>query len=448
MIGRRFVIVPLILLGLAAACGDSGTSAEPSEPPVTTAAGRGWIGGEPEWSAAGEGDGAVDMAEPAVAEAPEVVETRAAGDVATDAAVPPVDGSPLRAGSVDDNADFDGFLAYLARYREMGLPDRSFDPTGRVVIRVVGDGGLPAMGLPVTVSAEGAEVTTLLTGPSGVVYFLPALHGTPAASYHVATAGSAADVAPGGELTLTVPATSVPESVPVDVLFLLDVTGSMDDEISRLKETIDQVAAQLAELPQQPDLRLAMTLYRDEGDAFVASTFDFTADVAEFRGALADVVADGGGDTPEALEEGFAAALAEPSWRPASSAVQLMFLVGDAAPHSERQLELPWTESIKEAGRRGLTVHSIGASSTDDTAEHTFRGIAQATGGRFVFLSYGAGGAAVGVNSDITATDYEEMSLDALVVRLVAESLSTLTGTEVVPPSTVPDTVPVTQPSQ
>jgi hypothetical protein len=47
-----------------------------------------------------------------------------------------------------------------------------------------------------------------------------------------------------------------------------------------------------------------------------------------------------------------------------------------------------------------------------------------------VFLSYGAGGAALGGSSDIARTDYEELSLDDLIVRLVAEDLSTRLGRE------------------
>jgi hypothetical protein len=66
-----------------------------------------------------------------------------------------------------------------------------------------------------------------------------------------------------------------------------------------------------------------------------------------------------------------------------------------------------------------------------------FRQIAQATGARFVFLSYGAGGAATGSATDIDSTDYEELALDDLVVRLVAEEVAALTGdSDIVPPPT------------
>lgn len=177
----------------------------------------------------------------------------------------------------------------------------------------------------------------------------------------------------------------------------------------------------------------------------MTATYDFTDDVAAFQAALDDVRADGGGDTPEAVDEAFAAALAEPGWRDATSTVQLVFLVGDAAPQVGRQVQQPYTASIQEAAARGITVHVVAASQTDDPAELAFRQIAQGTGGRFVFLTYGAAGAATGPSTDIAATDYEELSLDQLVVRLVGEELAALTGEPFVAPDPV-STVPSTDP--
>jgi hypothetical protein len=227
-------------------------------------------------------------------------------------------------------------------------------------------------------------------------------------------------------------------------MFLLDATGSMGDEIGRLKDTIDAVAAQVDGFESKPDVRFAMTLYRDQGDMFVTSTFDFTSDIGAFRSALNDVVAEGGGDYPEALEEGLASALSEPSWRDPASTVQLVFLVADAPPHIDRQVPVAYPAAIVDAISRGIKVFPIASSESDDQAEAAFREIAAATGARFVFLSYGALGAATGESTDIAATDYEELPLDALVVRLIAEELAALSGTPVeVPPTTLP---PVTNP--
>ena len=66
-------------------------------------------------------------------------------------------------------------------------------------------------------------------------------------------------------------------------MFVIDATGSMGDEIEQLKANIVSISDQLAKLPTKPDVRFAMTVFRDRGDAFVTRTFDFTNDVGASR---------------------------------------------------------------------------------------------------------------------------------------------------------------------
>ena len=212
----------------------------------------------------------------------------------------------------------------------------------------------------------------------------------------------------------------------VDVLFLLDTTGSMGDEIDQLKSTIRTVADRLTSLPSNPDLPLGMTKYRDIGDAYLTKTTDFTSDINAFSQTLNAAQADGGGDTPEAVDEALASALAEPSWR--SDSIQLIFLVADAGPHIDRQVQEPYTTSMRKAAARGIKIFPVASSNTDDAAEFVFRQLAEFTGARFVFLSYGATGAAVGPDTDIQKSDYQELALNDLIVRLVTEELSARQG--------------------
>ncbi len=456
---------------VAAACGSAGEQPAsggpgPSDPTGTTtvpAGPGGWIGGEPDWGATSDG---ADLAgagpaatESGAADAEYADEVRSEvaplpvepdsgigdgakplpPDVAPPDVLPPID-EPLRAGSVDDNVDYQGFLDYLARIADLGIVLRPLDPSNRSVVTVDGANGLPVAGAEV-VATSGDVSVSLRTTADGTVRFHPGFYGIdPAAEVTFATVGADPVAAGAGEdVALTVTADGgAAAPVPLDVLFLLDATGSMGDEIDRLKATIDSVADRVAALEPAPDVRFAMTLYRDEGDAFVTATYDFTGDVAEFRSALADVVAEGGGDYPEALEEGLAEALAAPSWRPAADAVQLVFVVADAPPQIGRQLAITYADSVRTAVERGIKIFPVASSESDDQAEAVFRQMAQATGAPFVFLSYGAGGAATGASTDITSTDYEELALDELVVRLIAEELSDLgAGAPVSVPTTV-----------
>ena len=416
---------------LAAGCGGADEASS----------GGGWLGEEPAFGAGGGGAGPLTEAEAA---APGTVADSSSG---TDALAPRAEG--LRAGSVDDNADYAGFLEYLDRIGGAGVTTRDFDATGRVLVRLVGSDGLPLPGEVVEVSVGNDVVASLRTTADGTARFWPGLYGQPGASaFELSAAGETASAAAGDEVTMTADRAGGRQGpMAVDIMFLLDATGSMGDEIDRLKSTIDSVAGRVAELEGSPDARFGMTLYRDEEDQFLTSTYDLTDDLDAFRSALDDVRADGGGDYPEALDEGLADALGEPSWRDPATTVQLVFLVADAPPQVGRQVEQAYPASVVEAVGRGAKVFPIASSESDDQAEAVFRQVAAGTGSRFVFLSYGAGGAATGDSSDITATDYEEMSLDDLVVRLVAEELAALNG-EVPTAPTTPTTSPSTPPDQ
>ena len=106
------------------------------------------------------GHGRVDDGDDAAATAD--VECAAAADstaatAASEAPQPvapgePVDVSPLRAGSVDDNADPAGFVEYLARIAGLGIATRPFDAAGpRRRARCTRSDGGPAAGVEVTV---------------------------------------------------------------------------------------------------------------------------------------------------------------------------------------------------------------------------------------------------------------------------------------------------------
>ncbi len=427
----RSVLVALVAtLAIAAGCSSSGGSASDG----------GWLDGPPPDRSAesrtADGDATSGAMETSAADSSASSE----GDFDDSVSSTPVElTAGLRAGSVDDNEDFAGYLAYRERAGSNGVESRDLDVTGRQVVEVLGNDGRPVLGEPIEVVADGEPIASLRSGTDGRAYIHPRALGIAGdATLSVRVAGvERAPTVDGPTSFLLDRAGGATAPVALDVFFVLDATGSMGDELDRLTATVDSVAARISELDGSPDVRLGMTVYRDEGDAFLTRTFDFTDDVTAFRTALGEVHAGGGGDNPEALDEALAAAVEEPSWRPAGDAVQLMFVVADAPPQVGRAVTTPYDESLQNAAARGIRIHSVGASGTNDAAEYVLRQFAQYTGGRFVFLSYGAGGAALGPGTDIASVDYEELPLEDLLVRLVAEQLADLTGTEVsLPPST------------
>ena len=444
----------------------------PTQPPPTDDAG--WLDGEPVWVAPDtddgfdEGEGTAGEAAafpPPAALAPadypadygESADYEAARESAAAAEESPAEGDPLpepdfgsspgslTGGAINDNERFTDYLAYRTSILSKGIPIRDLDPTGRIVVRVTGLDGLPAAGVEVRITGGGVEAG-LRTTADGTVRFHPEAYAAGDGPFTITAGGISAEARRDGSVRLETELPTVVEGeVALDILFLLDATGSMADEIDQLKSTIGEVAQRIGEQLAAVDMQFGMTLYRDIGDTFVTANFNFTSDVDRFARALEVVIADGGGDYAEALDEALADALGRPTWRSAGQAVQLIFLIADAPPQIGRLVPTPYTDSMLDAAARGIKIFPVSSSGTDDQAEFVFRQLAQFTGARYVFLTYGAGGRATGAATDVGERDYEELSLNDLIVRLVTEEIAALTNV-VVPSIGEPEDEP-TQPN-
>ena len=336
----------------------------------------------------------------------------------------------LRAGSVDDNANWDDYLLYLRQAQGWGLGVHELDVRARHRFFVENAHGLPVLGARLEVRGENGELLTQAqTGADGLAYFFaPETEGQQLSFEARVSKGSAQSILQisnderDHHIRLDVPAR--PQPIPLDILFLVDSTGSMGDEIDRLKENMISVAERISSLPGSPDLRFGLTTYRDRGDLFTSRTFDLTPDVEAFTQALRQVEADGGGDYPESLNEGLHDALHLPEWR-VEDTVSLLFLVADAPPHLDYPQDYDYAEEMVVASARGIKFFTLASSGLDDQGEYIFRQLAQYTGGKFIFLTYGAEGAP-GDETSHHVGDYSVLSLDDLIVRLVREQLAFL----------------------
>jgi hypothetical protein len=428
MTTRRRVSALALLLSLATVAGACSTERTDGEPVAATGE-RGWLGDdggpadadEPagraggaveESMAYGEGDVASGKVAPsAAALAPEAP---GGGDSLT---VPPIErqGPGLRAGSVDDNKNFADYLKYRDEFRRLGITVSDIDVTIRHSVTAVDRDGNPLLGA--VVRAGDQEARTFADGQALLFGDLP---GEITVSY--GDAEVTVPIGDGRQHRAQLPVTRPEGRAKLDVLFLIDATGSMGDEIDRLKESVTAVARRVDGLEANPDLRLGMTVYRDRGDAYVTRTFDFTSDVAAFNDALASVEAGGGGDTPEDMNAALHEALTAPAWR-GDDTVKLVFLIADAPPHLDYQDGPDYADDLRTAARRGVKLQPIASSGLDDQGEYVFRQLAQMTMGRFTFLTYGADGASPGDSTDHHVSDYAVLSLDDLVVRLVSDEL-------------------------
>ncbi|MGD9099850.1 MAG: vWA domain-containing protein [Anaerolineae bacterium] len=343
---------------------------------------------------------------------------------------------PLTAGEIDDNELFQKYLDYVENY--YGPPVYAVDVSERHIISIRDAKGLPVLDAHVTAFANGQLVFEGRTTASGQVLVHPRaleLNAGTTIAVRVEKNGAVDELSfVSGQSNHHVVKLNhsgrADAPVALDVLFLIDATGSMDDEINKLKASILQISAQIDALPSRPDVRFGMVTYRDRGDAYVTRVHDFTPDVHTFQTELERVRARGGGDYPESLNEALHHALWEVEWRE-GEAVRLIFLVADAPPHLDYEQDFSYDNEMVEAVRRGIKIVSIASSGLDDQGEYIFRQLAQFTLGRFVFLTYEeAGQPSSGPGEEtshhVEPQDYTVDVLDHLIVHLVTDELATL----------------------
>ena len=145
----------------------------------------------------------------------------------------------------------------------------------------------------------------------------------------------------------------------IDVVFVLDTTGSMSGLIQTAKEKIWSIATTMASAQPTPKIRIGLVGYRDRGDAYVTKTVPLSEDLDSVYAALMDFQADGGGDTPESVNAALDAAVNGMDWSDAGQAYQVVFLVGDAPPHMDYQDEIQYPAIIASARERGIVVNAI-----------------------------------------------------------------------------------------
>lgn len=144
----------------------------------------------------------------------------------------------------------------------------------------------------------------------------------------------------------------------VDVVFVLDTTGSMSALIETAKEKIWSIASTMASAQPTPDIRIGLVGYRDKGDQYVTKIIDLSDDLDSVYASLMDFQAGGGGDTPESVNQALYDAVHNMSWSNADQAYQTIFLVGDAPPHMDYH-EVQYPATIAAATEKGIVINTI-----------------------------------------------------------------------------------------
>ncbi|HOZ73291.1 MAG TPA: VWA domain-containing protein [Spirochaetales bacterium] len=346
--------------------------------------------------------------------------------------------SGLKAGYSDDNEQFNYFVGFLEKYAD--VPHYGYDISERITVRVLDSAGKPVANAAVSIRSGGKELAAGLSYGDGSFRFYPAAIGSKDGTFELrASAGglsAGATTRRDGprtvELRLQGPR-SLPDPLPLDLLFVMDTTGSMGEEIERLKATIEIIHDNLAALRPRPLVRLGLVLYKDLGDEYVTRLSPFTADLETFRAALQPVVASGGGDGPEDLESALDDAVNRMDWN--EGGLRLAFVVTDAEAHLDYGRDYTYVDAANDARARAIKLYTIGTGGLPLEGEYLLRQVSQLTDARYIFLTYGeageSDGGAEGSVSHHTGSNYQTDKLEAIVIRFVKEEVAWLSDTPV-----------------
>jgi hypothetical protein len=207
----------------------------------------------------------------------------------------------------------------------------------------------------------------------------------------------------------------------LDLMFVIDTTGSMSDELEYLKSELGDVIQQVqAQVAGDFSLRISVNFYRDQDDEYVVRSFPFTTDVATALSQIAAQSADGGGDWPEAVDEALADAVDNHSWS-AKARARLLFLVLDAPPHDRAEDRARLADAVVSAAEQGIRIIPLAASGINKDTEFLLRSIDIATGATYTFLTDHSG---IGdPHLEPTIGEYEVELLNELLVRLIVEAM-------------------------
>lgn len=342
--------------------------------------------------------------------------------------LPPAEPLKLTAAEWKDNDNWP-FFTNLVNNGTIAFPSFGLNPCGRIKVTLTDEAGNPLPGEKVALLIEDYIPCRAQTDKNGVAYLFYDPASVPTAievadgagDYELAfmlegPANPGDQQSPGQmrsyeEVTI-VRQPSAPAQTGMQIMFIVDTTGSMGDEIAYLQKDFSAIAERVG----NSGVTWSVNFYRDEGDEYVTRTNGFTSDIAEVQAKINAEYADGGGDTPEAVAEILTECLKDRNdWK--EDSVKLAFLIFDAPPHDGKEAELQ--AAINAAAEQGIHLIPVVASNADRETELFGRALAILTNGTYVFLTDDSG---IGESHlEPIVGNYEVELLQDLIVRVIEE---------------------------
>ena len=330
----------------------------------------------------------------------------------------------LTAGVWNDNENWP-FFRNLLRSGTISFPAFGIDPVNRIPVTAVDENGRPLTDETVELlDRKGRVIWSAKTDQEGKAYLFESREGQGA---YVAVNGAEEEVIREvldydqsadylqdediygnvEEVRITAPK-KAKEPRMLQVMFIIDTTGSMSDEIAYLQKDF----ASIAKAAGNNGISYSVNFYRDKGDEYVTKCFGFNDSVSDVQSKLNAEYADGGGDEPEAVADILDECITEnDEWR--DDCRKVAFLIFDAPPHEGHEQELQ--AAVKAAAKKGIHLIPVVASNASRETELFGRALSICTNSDYVFLTDDSG---VG-NSHLEPIvgDYDVELLHDIIVR-------------------------------
>jgi len=332
----------------------------------------------------------------------------------------------VTAGDIDDGLNLAAFQRYVAgAASRLDMPQVNLG--NPVLARITGPDGQSAPGVRITLRRPGATDPFYdgYSGVDGMVTVFPAVLGAGRLSeveLRAFSDGNGAEVVQrlttGTRTLIHLPEPGDWNPDFLDLVFVLDTTGSMGDELAWLTREMRGIVGTAARAAPGVDIRYGLIVYRDQGDDYVVQNYGFTPSQATMVNWLRGQSAGGGGDYPEAAADALRAGAAL-DWR-RGKGERLMIHIADAPPHSPDARA--YLDAARLAALTGVQVYGLGASGVADEAEFLMRQAAAITNGRYMFLTDDSG---VGnAHAEPAIACYRVTALTGLLTRVLQSELS------------------------
>jgi Mg-chelatase subunit ChlD len=155
----------------------------------------------------------------------------------------------------------------------------------------------------------------------------------------------------------------------LDIVFVVDNTGSMGPYIQNVKTKILEIIRTIKKEELCHRLRVGLVSYRDhppEETTYIAQKFELTSDTSLIEQNIMKMEASGGGDGPEAVST---ALQIMNKMEFLNDAAKVAVLIGDAPPHGVESGDrwpqgtpdgAKWDKEAKKAFEKGIVIHTVG----------------------------------------------------------------------------------------